>query len=338
MREPVPGAGPALPAARQPLLTICTPTFERPALLRRALESLIAQSDARLADVELVVSDSSTTDEPEAVARSLLASWPGPTQYVHNRPPLTMIENHNRCVSLATGRYIGFLHDDDLLLPGGIGAVLDVVGAPGAAAVHLYGVDVIRMDGSLRRRQRPRRDEYLAPEPALRRLLTDSSFVRLPGLVASGEAYRDAGPFDEDASNAIDFDMWVRLFARHGLHTVPRTLAAYTVHETALTSGMFTPDSVERIQRIFARAAALGVIGPAEMRRNEAAWFHKFVLAGAYRRLESGDRAGAAAIMDLFDLPAIRQLGLSPRWLPARIAFTLATLGAQPKRAPDRPR
>jgi glycosyltransferase involved in cell wall biosynthesis len=312
----------------RPALTICTPTYERPELLRRALGSVIAQVDPRLTDVELVVADNSETDEPEQIATSLLASWPGPVQYVRNRPGIGMVANHNKVISLARGRNIAFLQDDDVLAPGGIAVVLDAL-ERSAAPVHLFGVDVVRIDGTLRRRQRPKRDEQLSPADALRRLLTDSSFVRLPGVVASADAYAAAGAFDQDAANAIDFDMWVRLFGRHGLHTVPSTVAAYTVHSAALTSGMFTPEVVERLLRIFERAAALGVLTPGEVRRREATWFHKFILAGAYRSLEVRDRGSAASIMDLFRLPAIKRLGPSARWLPARIAFTLATLGAR---------
>ena len=331
---PSPHDGPPVTDDR-PLLTICTPTFERPDLLRRALGSVVAQVDPRMTQVELVVADNSESDESEDVAKALLASWPGPTRYVRNRPSLGMVGNHNRCIELAAGRNIAFLHDDDAFVAGGIGHVLDVVSAPDAREVHLFGVDVVRIDGRIRRRQRPRRDERLSPRTALHRLLTDSSYVRLPGLVASAAAYRDAGPFSEDAANAIDLDMWVRLFARHGLHTVPYVLAAYTVHDKALTSGMFTPPTIERLMRIFDRAADLGVLTPSEVRGGQSAWFHKFILAGAYRSLEAHDRAAAAQIMRLFDLREVRRLGPSVRWLPVRLAFMIATLGAHPQRTLD---
>jgi len=34
-------------------------------------------------------------------------------------------------------------------------------------------------------------------------------------------------------------------------------------------------------------------------------------------------------VLALFDLPDVRGLGLSPRWLPVRVAFTAATVGAR---------
>ncbi len=46
-------AGSASATRAQPVLTICTPTYERPELLRRALGSVIAQVDPRMATVEL---------------------------------------------------------------------------------------------------------------------------------------------------------------------------------------------------------------------------------------------------------------------------------------------
>lgn len=312
-----------------PRLTICTPTHERPELLRRALESAIRQVHTAPTDVEIIVSDNSTSDEPERIARELLATSPGPVRYVRNRPPLSMVENHNRCLELATGRSIVFLHDDDMLLPGGLRAILEVISAPDASPVHLFGVKVIRIDGRVRRRQVPRRDELLLPARALRRLLTESSFVRLPGLVARADTYRAVGPFDPDAGNAIDFDMWVRLFSRYGLHTVPRPVAAYSVHDDALTTGMFTSEAIDRLMRVFDRAAAAGTLSRDEIRHRQATWFHQFLLAGAGRQFERRDRAGAAQVMRLFRLPAIRRLGPSARWLPVRLVFALMVLGAR---------
>jgi glycosyltransferase involved in cell wall biosynthesis len=321
-----------------PLLTICTPTHERPELLRRALESVIDQIHVAPTDVEILVSDNSTSDEPEHIARALLGGLSGPATYVHNRPPLTMVENHNQCLGLSKGRNILFLQDDDMLLPGGLSAILDVLRIPEAPAIHLFGIDVVDIDGRVRRRQRPRRDEVLTPAQALRKLLAESSYIRVPGLVVRSDAYRSVGPFDPEAGNAIDFDMWVRLISRYGIHTVPQRIAAYTVHEGALTTRMFTPEAVATLMRIFDHAVATGTLDRAEVRRRQATWFHQFVLAGARRQFERRDRTGAAAVMRLFCLPEIRKLGPSPRWLPIRIAFSLAVIGARPRGAQSGPR
>ena len=73
------------------------------------------------------------------------------------------------------------------------------------------------------------------------------------------------------------------------------------------------------------------------IRRWETDFFHQFILAGAYRQLRLRQRAEARDVLRLFDLPEIRHLGASPRWLPVRVAFTAATAGAR-TRAEPRPR
>jgi len=80
---------------------------------------------------------------------------------------------------------------------------------------------------------------------------------------------------------------------------------------------------------IFDRAVARGIVPERSIRRWEADFFHQFILAGAYRQLRRRQRAEARDILRLFDLPEIRHLGASPRWLPVRVAFTAATAGVR---------
>jgi hypothetical protein len=63
--------------------------------------------------------------------------------------------------------------------------------------------------------------------------------------------------------------------------------------------------------------------------RRRATFFHQFILAGAYRRLRVRRRAEARDVLRLFELPEVRNLGASPKWLPVRAAFTVATVGAR---------
>ena len=83
---------------------------------------------------------------------------------------------------------------------------------------------------------------------------------------------------------------------------------------------------------IFDRAIARGVVPERFIRRWEADFFHQFILAGVYRRLRLRQRAEARDVLRLFDIPELRDLGTSPRWLPVRVAFAAATVGVQ-KRA-----
>ena len=124
---------------------------------------------------------------------------------------------------------------------------------------------------------------------------------------------------------------FVRLFSRYGVRCVPHANSAYTIHEAAATTGMWHPGTIRDAHRIFGRAIALGLVPDRTIRRWQADFLHQFILAGAYRQLRIGRRAEARDVLRLFDLPEVRGLGVSLKWLPVRAAFTAATTGARPK-------
>jgi glycosyltransferase involved in cell wall biosynthesis len=313
----------------QPLLSITMPTRNRPQLLERALRSVVGAVAPVAGQVEVAVSDGSDAEASGTVVRRLLTGWPGGHRYVWNRPALPLVENMNRAVEISTGQWVMQLDDDDYLLPGAGAAMLEAIqrAEPGEA-VLLFGVQIVDGNGVPRRRQGFRRERYLEPKEALRRLLRNSSFVREPTAVVRRTAMEQEGLFDTGVGGATDTDMWVRLFSRYGVRCLPQTTCAYTIHEAAATTGMWHPGTVRANAEIFDRAVAQGVVPEPTIRRWQADWYHQFILAGAYRRLRRGRRAEAREVLQLFDLPDVRGVGVSPRWLPVRIAFTAATVGA----------
>jgi hypothetical protein len=278
--------------------------------------------------VEVAVSDGSDGDTSGAVAQGLLTGWPGGHQYVWNRPPLPMVENMNRAVEISTGQWVMQLGDDDYLLPGAGDAMLKAIRRAGPSeAVLLFGVQIVDGDSVRRREQRFRRERYLEPKQALRRLLRNSSFVREPTAVVRRTALKEEGLFDTSVGGVADFDMWERLFSRYGVRCLPRATCAYTIHDAAATTTMWHHGTIRASGKIFDRAVARGILPEPAIRRWQADWYHQFILAGAYRRLRRGRRAEAREVLRLFDLPEVRDWGVSPKWLLVRAAFTAATTG-----------
>src|SRR4029453_14795070 len=143
-----------------------------------------------------------------------------------------LVENMNRAVEISTGQWVMQLDDDDYLLPGAGAAMLDARrrGGPGEG-VLLFGVQIVDGDGVRRREQTFRREQFLEPREALRRLLRNSSFVREPTAVVRRAAMERAGLYDPPLGGAADTDMWVRLFSRYGVRCLPQATCAYTIHE-----------------------------------------------------------------------------------------------------------
>jgi glycosyltransferase involved in cell wall biosynthesis len=312
-----------------PLLSITMPTKDRPQLLSRALASVGRAVGPDADRVELTVSDGSADEASAQALDHFLTGWAGGHRYIHNRPPLPLVDNMNRAIELASGEWIMQLDDDDYLMPGACAAMLEAIrGARAEEAVLLFGVDIVNGDGERNRTQRFRREQYLEPAEALERLLRNSSFVREPAVVVRRSALDREGLFDPSVGGATDTDMWVRLFARYGVRCFPSTTCAYTIHEAAATTGMWNPDVIASLGEIFDRAVATGVVPERKVRRWQADFLHQFILAGAYRRLRVRRRTEASEVLRLFDLPEVRALGTSRKWWPVRVAFTAATAGA----------
>jgi glycosyltransferase involved in cell wall biosynthesis len=303
-----------------PLLTIAVPTYRRPDLLRRALASIV-QAIPEPSVVEVIISDNSPEISVPEVERFRTA-WTGRLRYLPNEPSIETAANWNQCITSASGRYVLFLHDDDFLLPdGGAGLLAALRRAPSDEHVFLFGVRVVSLNGRVRRRQTHARERRLLAPEALRRILTNSSYVRTPGLVVRRDAFDEIGLFDPAVRVPTDFDLETRLFGRYGVRLEPEVVAAYTVHQAGVTTGMFHAGTIADLLPIFDRAAVQGALPAATVRRCERDWMHQFVLGGVFRKLEVRDRAGAAEVLKLLDLPELRALGISWRWLPVRIAF-----------------
>ena len=195
--------------------------------------------------------------------------------------------------------------------------------------VLIFGAQIVDADRVVQREQVFRRERYLEPRLALHKLLRNSSFVREPMVVVRRSALEREGRFDPTVGDVADTDMWVRLFSRYGVRCLPRSTCAYTIHQAAATSGMWTPDTIKALTQVFDRAVTADIVPERAVRRWQAAFLHQFILAGAYRRLRVRRRAEAREVLRLFNLPEVRQLGVAPKWLPVRAAFTAATVGAR---------
>ena len=322
--EPVPSA-----TAPPLLLSICVPTYHRPQLLARALASIGPLPP----DVEIIISDNSTAnDDGEQVAHTVLAKQPsGQWRYFHNAPGGNVTSNWNLCLSRARGHFVQMLHDDDYLLPGALTRILTTLRTVrGQHEVVRFGVDVVDIEGRVLRHQRPSQAEYLSPAAALEKVLSDSSYVRMPALIASRAAYKAVGGPDPTQENTDDTDIWARLFARYGLCQVPGCVACYTVHAGALTTGMFNEHIINLLLRIFHKADQTKLLSPTQLRQAQGRFFHQFILAGAYRSLRRREFSSARQVLALFQLPALQQLPVPARWLPIRLMLSLLSLVRNP--------
>ncbi|OBS03262.1 MULTISPECIES: glycosyltransferase family 2 protein [Mycobacterium] len=215
----------------KPTVSVCVPMYNNSATIERCLRSILDQDGV---DFEIVVVDDDSTDDCAAAAAALLRPQ---DRLVRNAPRLGLNGNHNRCLEVARGELIQFVHGDDWLLPGALrtlascfdNAEVGMAFAPrkvetddqdfrrqyGVLHTHFKGLQAHNRGRSLVRQ--------MAARGALHNWIGEPTCVMFRRRLAL-----DAGGFRDDVYQLVDLDIWYRLMLRSSVGFVPQELSVRT--------------------------------------------------------------------------------------------------------------
>ena len=131
---------------KQPLLSICIPTWNRVKFLSISLESFLGHfSDlADSSELELIVSDNCSEDETPEVVNSYIGKGL-PISYYRHEKNKGAAANFLYCMNIAKGKYILLLGDDDILKSRSIKFILDQLRGKDYGLVHIHVFDDMNM-------------------------------------------------------------------------------------------------------------------------------------------------------------------------------------------------
>lgn len=101
----------------RPLISVATPTFRRPDMMRRTIESVLQQN---YSDWEMVISDDEGRQGMSWDILSEYARRDSRIRVVENHRGRGQVENTNNAMLACRGHWIKVLHDDDWLAPGSL--------------------------------------------------------------------------------------------------------------------------------------------------------------------------------------------------------------------------
>jgi abequosyltransferase len=147
-------------------LSICIATYNRSDVIGETLDSIVSQVKE---GVEIVVADGASTDDTENVMRTYVERYPAIRYY---RLPVKGGVDRDYChaVSFAAGDYCWLLTDDDIVKPGAIDTILELL--PRQYSLIVVNAEI--WDRSLMKRQEHKRlhlDADTFYEPSARELL-----------------------------------------------------------------------------------------------------------------------------------------------------------------------
>ncbi len=106
----------------RPLVSICIPVYNGEQTIERCLKAVLAQN---VEDSEIIVVDNHSTDRTVEIAKVLLDGVAN-ARVIVNETNIGRIQNWNRCIEIAGGKYLKFALANDALLKGSVKTLLEV--------------------------------------------------------------------------------------------------------------------------------------------------------------------------------------------------------------------
>jgi glycosyltransferase involved in cell wall biosynthesis len=221
-----------------PRVSVCIPTYNSARYLAEAIESVLAQT---FANFELIVCDNASTDDTPAVSRR----YTDPRfRYVRFEELVGQGGNWNRCVGLASGKYVALLHADDVYLPDFLAERVATLDRRPEVGLAFGAVDIIDAAGQIQGRQSEGDESFVAPAPDYFGILLHRCAINPAAPLVRRACYATVGNFDERRLWGIDWQMWLRLAARFGVAYSPHVAACYRVHGASGTAtALFSADN-----------------------------------------------------------------------------------------------
>jgi glycosyltransferase involved in cell wall biosynthesis len=283
-------------------VSVVIPTHNRASLLGGAISSVLGQT---FRDLELVVVDDGSNDNPEQVVRSF--SDPR-IQFVRHPQPRGGSAARNTGIRSTTGAYVAFLDDDDEWYPDKLALQVDLMEKSPAKVGLIYGGYDVANDSD--------GQTAWTRVPALRGDLHAAlmSFNPVGGtsvVLIRRECLEEVGGFDETLTSFQDYDLWIRLAERYEFDFLVKPLYRYRLHAVQIWK---KPDALFRgLERMIEKHGRHPV-------------FRK-QMAGQYLTL--GRRYCLAGNPVQGRLALRRVLTLRPGWGKAYVYYALTFLGAR---------
>ena len=250
-------AAEATAAEAGPRVSVVIPCYNATAFLADAVASARAQS---YPVAEVIVIDDASADGTAEAADALGVTV---IRQPANRGPSAA---RNAGIARATGDLVAFLDADDAWLPWHVELCVDALARHPRAAVASTAV-MLWEDPLPPRPERPRVE--IPVDPVL--VLLERTLIPQTGAVARKSALAEVGGYDEGRRYAEDYDVWLRIAARHDLARVHAVGSRHRRHPGQATRALLRMMENGFEVRLQALAAVTAQGDPARSARAAAA-------------------------------------------------------------------
>ena len=219
------------------------PVYNGSDYIADSVQSVLTQT---YKDFNLIVCDNCSTDKTDEIIRS----FKDPRLiYVRNNKNLGLVGNHNRCLELADGKYVHFLHHDDIMLPDNLALKVSILDEhPKVGLVHsdvLFidengeDLDLTKFDA-----KRDRIEEGIkAFEKYILNMPVGASFF-IGAVLARRDCYLKLGGLNPLLPNTDDSEMWMRILLFYDVACIGKPLVKYRLHDGMTSTSINDSDGL----------------------------------------------------------------------------------------------
>lgn len=212
------------------VVSVYIPTFNRPALLKRAVESVLKQTYEHVEIIVVNDGDNIPTDLQEYLASNQVV-------YLSTKGREGACKARNMAIAAASGYFITGLDDDDYFDTDRIQLFLDAVEHHG---VQIFFTGYIYAEGDTRKERAVEQSQVELGDILKHNIINNQVF-------APKAYFEGVEGFDENLPAWQDFDMWIRMIKTYGA-------AVYCPNYSYVMDGVGTDrisKNVQSIQKAF---------------------------------------------------------------------------------------
>ena len=216
----------------RPVVSICVPTYNRAALLRQSLPTILAQTYEPL---EILICDNGSTDETETICREAQAR-DARVKYLRHPANIGLYQNHNVAIRESRGEFLCFFHDDDLYERTIVAEYAAFLEAHPAVGLVCSDWELIDDEGKPIGTRRFRGSSVVSGQTYVEQTIRSGrSSLNCPGTMIRRAALRGIR-FDEAGPIGFgDFAVWFQVAESAAIGHIPKRLWRYRIHRGSLS-------------------------------------------------------------------------------------------------------
>jgi glycosyltransferase involved in cell wall biosynthesis len=250
----------AIPSKEVPV-SVCIPVYNGALYIRDAIQSILNQT---VIPQEIIVSDSGSSDGSENIVREEARKARG-TLFILPTKTRGMVANWNSTIRAASGNYIKFLFQDDLLHSTCLEEMVKVAESDKCIGLVFSPRDLLvepSVEDDWITQWLQQHQNLSAGFGNLKISQPGSLLLRSPELLEQplnkiGEPtavlvrrdlFGKVGLFNENMRQLVDMEMWVRLMATSHVGYIPSALSSVRVHARQASS-RHTTEEIDRFEK-----------------------------------------------------------------------------------------